>query len=491
MISLALIVAFNERKRNARIAYTTGNIPNDLIPILAKLSLPREANRACVTVSLGEILVVSYPILINSTFGTIESLDMDTKKVEEGEEEYQSLVSFSTVFISKRHISIEPNIKHAAKMLGEALLLQEQIGNFVSEQVDLLQKQQQSILATLLSKITSDLRDIGRTHVELPGGVPLTLEIITRSSDLINGFSLGEVESPYMRPYHSLLLLRDAADIASIACITSPQILAVLQRATPTRSIHELQAECGLPASQLLRLAGHLVHHGLATIVDTISEESLIVLAPHSVPTFADSEAFKQAVITLALSENISEIQQMNLELVDFLALISRSASNGLTLRSLMSELIIPQSQQRNVKFDRIVIEAVVWLLKRNFIKQQHTYVLLLWPWVSINRHSDKHTTSNNTVVFDVMSGLSWTREEAEYANNLVVGKPTTIQSLFRRLLVFLRSAIVSESHLQEREHERSRGVRIEELLFKLRVSRVDLSVVIKSFPTIFVLLSA
>jgi hypothetical protein len=294
-----------------------------------------------------------------------------------------------------------------------------------------------------------------------------------------------------MRPYHSLLLLRDAAEIASISCLTSPQILAVLQRATPTRSIHELQAECGLPASQLLRLAGHLVHHGLATIVDTISEESLIVLAPHSVPTFADSEAFKQAVITLALSENISEIQQMNLELVDFLALISRSASNGLTLKSLMSELIIPQSQQRNVKFDRIVIEAVVWLLKRNFIKQQHTYVLLLWPWVSINRHSDKHTTSNNTVVFDVMSGLSWTREEAEYANNLVVGKPTTIQSLFRRLLVFLRSALVSESHLQEREHERSRGVRIEELLFKLRVSRVDLSVVIKSFPTIFVLLSA
>jgi len=316
----------------------------------------------------------------------------------------------------------------------------------------------------------------------------------------------GDVGSPnYMRPYHSLLLLRDASEIAALSCITSPQILSVLQKAAPTRSIHELQGECGLPASQLLRLAGHLVNHGLAAIVDTISEESLIVLDPDTIPTISDSEEFKRALRAVVVSENVSfsETEHLNLELVDFLALISRAASNGLTLRSLMSELTSPL-QTRSAKLDRVVIEAVAWLLKRHFIRQQHNYVLLFWPWISsasfINEVSDGATKSEKETVFDDGSGLPWTREEADYASSLEAGKPVTIQNLFRRLLVFLRSACVSEARRTGGGSKdvnggnggvRTEGIRVEELLFKLRVSRADLGIVLRTFPRTFISLSA
>jgi hypothetical protein len=502
-LSLALVIAQNERSRNAKLTFHTGDIPLHLLPILARLSLPRAANRACVSVSLGDTLVVSYPVLVNAPFGiknsATESL-ADVKRIEDYEEDHESLVAFSAVFISERRTSLEPIIQRAAQMLGEALLLQEQIGRFVSEQINLLHRQQPSVLADLLTRIGSDLRTQGRSHVELPGGVPLTLAVIPRNNKVSTINAVGDVESPNMRPYHSLLLLRDAAEIASLSCITSPQILSVLQKATPTRSIHELQAECGLPASQLLRLAGHLVNHGLAAIVDTISEESVIVLAPESIPTSSDSEEFKRGLEAVVLSENISETEHMNLELVDFLALISRAASNGLTLRSLMSELI-PPMQTRNAKFDRVVIEAVIWLLRKHFIRQQHSYVLLFWPWASgaaVTKDQTKGGEQSKLgAFFDDGSGLPWTQEEAEYASSLEAGKPVTVQNLFRRLLVFLRSACVSEALRSASGSEvkggsvRTEGIRVEELLFKLRVSRTDLQIVLRTFPRTFISLSA
>ena len=496
-LSLALVIAQNERSRNAKLSLTTGDIPIHLLPILARLSLPRNANRSCVSVSLGDTLVVSYPVLVNAPFGVTSNIESssDVKTVEDNEEDHESLVAFSAVFISERRTSLEPVIQHAAKMLGEALLLQEQIGRFVSEQVDLIQRQHPSLLSDLLSKIGSDLRSQGRTHVELPGGVPLTLTVIPRNINTVN--ISGDVESPnYMRPYHSLLLLRDASEIAALSCMTSPQILSVLQKAAPTRSIHELQGECGLPASQLLRLAGHLVNHGLAAIVDTISEESLIVLDPDSIPTTFDSEEFKRALRAVVVSENVSETEPLNLELVDFLALISRAASNGLTLRSLMSELTSPMQARSSAKLDRVVIEAVAWLLKRHFVRQQHNYVLLFWPWISgasfINKASDGATKSERETVFDDGSGLPWTQEEADYASSLEAGKPVTIQNLFRRLLVFLRSACVSEAlRTGGGSRVRTEGIRVEELLFKLRVSRADLVLVLRTFPRTFISLSA
>jgi hypothetical protein len=482
--------------------------------------------------------------------------------------EQDALVAFSVTFVNAaaRGTSFLPAQKRvlraAAQCLGEALLLQEQLGGFVSRQVaHLLQLQlprtasgrpdvpaslsigddSLNEMTSLLARIDVDLRLRGSAHAELPGGVPMSLSILPTASASAGrtaaSLAASDEEIP-LRPYHSLLLLEDAAEIARrLPEDASPQLLEVVRRATPTRSIHELQAESGLPASQLLRLAGHLVHHGFAAIVDTISEESRYALVPGAVPTAADSAEFvrvvtgaqiaaplqaqgakpaapmEEALVPSDLALNLlSELPVHLRSLGALLATLSRATANGLTLRALLAEL--PSSPWQRFVF----VQAIAWLLKRRFLRHQHTHVMLLWPWaaraaetiarrreanqvVSAAAYSsdvDDEGGGDGAPVLDDASGLPWTAAELAHATALTQGHPASVKALFRRLLVYLRAVCVSEAlrcagdNIDGARRGEAAGlqaaarIRMEEVMVKLRATREELQVVLREFGGVF-----
>ena len=84
-----------------------------------------------------------------------------------------------------------------------------------------------------------------------------------------------------IRPYHSLLLLAEPGDVlARLPADASPQLARLIAAASPLRSFNELQSETGVPSTQLLRLAAHLVHWGLAIVINTVTSHSVYAVAP-------------------------------------------------------------------------------------------------------------------------------------------------------------------------------------------------------------------
>jgi len=647
---LALVAALASRAHGARVLAASPGLRAPLLRRLARLALPPAADRACVTISLGETLVVAYPVRADTPWlggsggggGSVDSDDGDGDRDENGagaDSEADSglssgsdggdsdgdvsggfgasplaasaastaaaaaafasdatLVRFTVAFVADRRAPEAP-LRRAARGLNEALLQHEQLARFVSRGVAQLLAERAAedaaaeaeagaggagarddggaadadaavahahahayaassaaaagaaaastpiVLRDLLMRAALGLRSSGTAHLELPGLVPLSLSVS-------GGVWDWSAETP-LRPYHALLLLREVGEVlALLPAAASPQLRAVARRAEPTRSIQELAAEAGLPAAQALRLAGHLVHHGLAAIVDTVSEESRYSLTAAAVPSAQDMADFARvlaaaataAAATAATSTSTagagasgdvgatwsggggggSSAQASALALAAaatggrgaepdlgaFLALLSRAAADGRALRAIMGEevLALQQPQQRAV-----FVQAVVWLLRRRFLRQQHTLLLLLWPWASAPPPRSAAAAE-----------AARAAEEARAAQ-LALSKPPAVQGLFRRLLAHLRSAVAAaaarrrareegggggkvgggteggeagdtgevDEDEDEDEDDDSTDCRAEELMFRLRVSRSDLLSVAGLFPEVFVVLNA
>jgi hypothetical protein len=292
-------------------------------------------------------------------------------------------------------------------------------------------------------------------HIAMPHGLPFSL-----STD--GGPTPGEIGVP-IRPYHALLLLAEPEIILRLLpADATPLLIAAAVKAGPTRSLHELQAETGLPSSALLRLAGHFVSHGLASIVDTISEESRYALTSADGAGRGDGAgaagSWGRGWAVMPSAKDEEEFAALGgdgaaawgpttqpISLSSFLALLGQTAAEGLPLRVLMAGLASPSAR---VAF----VARLTWLLKRGLVRQLHTYVHLVWPWVlredgggAVDGEGDDGGDGNEgkTADDDAVGG-DWTADEVEFAAHLCTEeKPPELRALFVRVLVYLRDVHV------------------------------------------------
>ena len=476
------------------------NITNNSVTDTTKVSSQRQP----FVFTIDNSVFVSYPVFVGSPWLTeeekliygstnpnqsfISSSSLNPASGIINDEE--SIVGWSIVLCGKRQYSHQhQSLQLCAKRIGEILLLLNHLDGYMVKEIQALVQENNdqhylttatsslsssSSLLTNLITITNQLITTGQAYIDLPYNIPLSLSIQPYQmnylspvpfhkqtlSSLINAYSSGwynnystnnmdsdNLSGPPIRPFHALLLLTEPENIIhQVPIDSSPQLLATIWKAIPTRSLHELQTETGISSSALLRIAGHLVYHRLATIVDCISEES-----KYSVTSLA---------ATVSNAEE-TEFQQFSpdITLHSFLSLFSKTAAEGLTLRLLMSDLPI---NSRN-----IFIQCLTWLLKKGYIRQQHTYIHCLWPWVLRRKVTTSKipnlelitidmnnvpkpssplvsTVSENIPSISNNTYMDWGPEELEFAAALCTNKPTEIQILFRRILVYLRNVYQS-----------------------------------------------
>lgn len=481
----------------------------------ARLALPRSSsNRIAITFTVDDTVYISYPVFLGSGWLSVDTLPVKSS----ADVSHDRVVGFSVVIASNRQGATSlRDLKTVVQQVGETLLLQEHIADFMSSQILLIvassagddgdagKSTSVSVaaaaagsgsasceLTALLARIAEELCRSGTVHLEMPHSLPLSLSLVQQSP---------QTEQP-LRPYHSLLLLRDPDDILDqLPGDASPQLVAALHKASPTRSIHELQAESGLPSSQLLRIAGHLVHHGLATIVDTISEESRFSVSAGALPDAGDTEEFKRlfgAELQLASSGaalggggTAVAAASASTDLGSFLFLFSKTAAEGLPLRVLMADM---QPSLREV-----FVQCLAWLLKRGHLVQQHSYVHLLWPWVLVVRpppHPRRHHLDDPPAAAAAGSDgpdehtneyEEWQPDEAEYAAHLCKGKSPELVHLFTRVLVYLRDVQIAMRQDPD-SPAFLLACRVEELMYRLRVLRADLQSVFTAFSEVMVI---
>lgn len=318
------------------------------------------------------------------------------------------------------------------------------------------------------------------------------------------GYTSSTALTP-IRPYHALLLLQDSAeDVCRLLPEdASPQLLQLIACASPVRSLRELQGESGIPSSQLLRLAAHLVHWGLAIILTTVTSNAMYSVgvrpafssttSPLSLSPFTSSSLLPQvhpdadASPTLAAefktlfscAGRASEIAEPALQahpsggddsplprsLPEALALFSPSSSGPRhapllggsgdarddagavdDIFSLSTgagrpwrDLVGGLSPAAVATFTRML----AWLLKHGLIRELHTYVYMMWPWQSALSPpvaGAAETPSGGTpAAATAGDSPPWSTEELDYLHVLTEGLPAHAAVLLRRLVSYLR----------------------------------------------------
>jgi hypothetical protein len=117
-----------------------------------------------------------------------------------------------------------------------------------------------------------------------------------------------------IRPYHTLLLLREASEVLQmLPPDASPQLALLVKAASPLRSFNELQGETGISSAQLLRLAAHLVNWGLAMIINCITSHSVYSVSAHAFAEESSSRPFTGSVCSVqSLAPNSSLNREFN-----------------------------------------------------------------------------------------------------------------------------------------------------------------------------------
>lgn len=194
----------------------------------------------------------------------------------------------------------------------------------------------------------------------------------------------------------------------------------------------------------------------------------------------------------------------------------------GLPLRTLMSAMPKPRATQ--------FITALTWLLKHGFLRQMHTYVYLVWPWPLVSalvrnatteRQLDKDGAKkgDDTSSFSFGSAMEpvavWTDDERRYVRHLVRGKQAPLAEAFVRVLVYVRDTMcafgppLDDDPLTQASGLTSAqdvaafrgdlldvdgmhpilklGLRLEEIMWRLKMTRSDLQTVLAAFPEVLV----
>jgi len=302
-----------------------------------------------------------------------------------------------------------------------------------------------------------------------------------------------------IRPYHSILLLRDAADaLALLPPDAAPQLAQLILCASPMLSFTDLQREMAVPFAQLFRYAAHLVHWGLAVITNGMTATTVYTVSKYAVLR-ADSGAAVEFAARFG-----SRSRTTALTLTEMLALFSlsqqgpvgraigdagpsavppansaggsstaaaeskdgpppaappslrvaSSAGGGgigggepLLANRLGTELKVLLDSRRGHK--AVFLDAVVWMLRHGFLTQMHTHVYLLWPWeirpvrgrpAAGSPHGAGSRRGEGVAVGGgptTMASLSLSRVEQEHAYALTLGHPDPLRAVFDKVFTY------------------------------------------------------
>jgi hypothetical protein len=174
----------------------------------------------------------------------------------------------------------------------------------------------------------------------------VTLRALSQSK----GANLTNRKYPTMKPYHTLLLLKDPQVIvASMPKDSSPFLITMIESLSPTISFEQLQTTLGCSLGQIFKFAAHLYFWGYAKIVQTIKTRNFYRISQTA--NFMDIAEIKQDLL----------IRFPEFDAMSFL----RDLSTPKPLHSIIS------SKESRYTY----LEALTYLLGRDFIAQIHMYL--------------------------------------------------------------------------------------------------------------------
>lgn len=126
--------------------------------------------------------------------------------------------------------------------------------------------------------------------------------------------------------------------------------------AKPTKSFRELQVETDISLSQLYKFSTHLIYWNSAKVINTLTKTNVYLLNSG----FWDHQpnAYR------ALNKDFSF---PNFRFKEILEIFSKEQTLGEHISNLTS-----------LTLQRDFVEVVIWMLQRNLLKQQHSYIYLL-----------------------------------------------------------------------------------------------------------------
>jgi hypothetical protein len=344
-----------------------------------------------------------------------------------------------------------------------------------------------------------------------------------------------------IRPYHSLLLLHDQGGILRmLPADASPQLITLVRCASPVQSIRELQGETGIPSAQLLRLAAHLVHWGLAIILTTVTSHAVYTVHPGAdlkpAAPLADDflAAFPQPITaadsspdllprTLAAALSLFSSRIATDAAQPLIAGGQRGASASSSCEHDDSAgggavFALPTGSGRpwralvagmNSATVDVFTRMLAWLLKHSQLQQMHVYVYLLWPWSLSGTLGAHHLTDTDGKLGAAEEPSQqhpplhryddWAPQELDFLQACTEGEPDHVATLLRRLVSYLREVTIVSGAAYSgdsaaRDDYGIRGMppilqlnlRLDDIIWRLHSTRQEVLGVLQRFPELF-----
>lgn len=219
---------------------------------------------------------------------------------------------------------------------------------------------ERSQLARDLKRAFHDISNTGIVQLHVNGWIEVSYCMPQKVHKRINANLFVEPDAVIecmnaLRPYHSLLLLQDAKELAELMPLDcNSAIKSILKEASPSKSITTLAADTGISKNMVFNVTGHLLHWGMATVIYPLCSTNVYVISP-TVPNPTSRELVDR------FGERFS-----GESLARYLALFSTPNS----LNKALPPIAPPAEVSR-------LAEVVVWFLQHHLLVQLHTYITL------------------------------------------------------------------------------------------------------------------
>eukprot|EP00095_Tigriopus_kingsejongensis_P000669 maker-scaffold340_size202118-snap-gene-0.20 protein:Tk00669 transcript:maker-scaffold340_size202118-snap-gene-0.20-mRNA-1 annotation:"conserved hypothetical protein" len=219
---------------------------------------------------------------------------------------------------------------------------------------------ERSQLAQILKKVFDDVSLTGVTEVSINRWPSVSFCLPQRVHKFINPRLLVEPELidkcvTSIRPYHAILLLKDAKEILECFPLDgNGDFKKIVTQASPEKSMKTLALDCNLPKHFLLMAAANLMYWGKATFIFPVCQTNIYVVSPN-VPN----------PLSPHLMEKFTE------------KFPGESLGNYLTLFSDPNSIQNAMNMLSDGTSIRFLTQVIVWCLQHHLLVQNHTYMTL------------------------------------------------------------------------------------------------------------------
>lgn len=271
-----------------------------------------------------------------------------------------------------------------------------------------------SSLARELRTIFHDLSATGAASLAVNQWVRLSLTLFDPSMH----------PSGPIRPYHTLLLLEDEAKVLSVLprdC--APPLRRLVRAASPVRSFQELQAELGVPAEQLFRLAAHLVFWRQARVVQQMTKNSMYTVAPSAClcPSCPLAQRFAALFPRRSLPETLARFSAAR-RLRDHMKRLAKEEHSDFVVMVVRAP---PAGRGRRAQLSGHC-GAQAWLLRNDCLVELHSYVYVLISAAELHALLKHPSTAPTAVATVAATVAASTAASAATASTVATPAPPT-----------------------------------------------------------------